>query len=536
MRDADQFRVAEFHAHPFFFAVVEQHFDAGGGEVRVEFFRHFLFARALLDIERDQRHLERGNGLRPDDAVVVVVLLNGGGDHPADADAVAAHGHHHGATVVVQHGGVERLGVLGAELEDVAHLDAALDGQSAVAVRARVTLDHVAQVGHVRQRRVALPVDVEVVLAVLVGAGGEVAHQRHAAVHHAGDRQVHRAQGAGPGAESGADLRLAGEFHRRGHCFQLLRLDVVELVIAAHQQRHQAAFAAFDDQRLDGLLDRQIKLLDQLLDGFRIRRVGERHIRAGGGALAGGRHGLGQLHVGGVAGLVGEGDVVLAGFGQHVEFMAGGAADGAGVRFHGTVIQAQPVEDRAVGVVHHLVGLRQRVHVGVEGVGVLHGEFAGAHDAEARPDLVAELGLNLIEVGRQLLVAVDLVAHQIGDHFLMGGAQAEGVVVAVGEAQQLGAVGGRPAGLFPQFHGLHHRHQHFLGAGAVHFLADNTLHLAQHAQTGWQPGVQAGGQLADHAGAQHELMADHHRVRGGLFNGAEQVLGGAHIGFCIVGG
>jgi hypothetical protein len=40
--------------------------------------------------------------------------------------------------------------------------------------------------------------------------------------------------------------------------------------------------------------------------------------------------------------------------------------------------------------------------IGMEAVGVLHQELARAHDAEARPDLVAELGLDLVVVDRQL--------------------------------------------------------------------------------------------------------------------------------------
>jgi hypothetical protein len=67
----------------------------------------------------------------------------------------------------------------------------------------------------------------------------------------------------------------------------------------------------------------------------------------------------------------------------------------------------------------------------MEGVGVLHEELARPHDPEARPDLVAELGLDLIEVGRELLVAPYLAAHQIGDHLLVGGAEAELALVAV---------------------------------------------------------------------------------------------------------
>ena len=57
----------------------------------------------------------------------------------------------------------------------------------------------------------------------------------------------------------------------------------------------------------------------------------------------------------------------------------------------------------------------------MKGVGVLHQKFARTHDAEARPDFVTKLGLDLIEVGRQLLVAVDHVADEVGDRFFVGG-------------------------------------------------------------------------------------------------------------------
>jgi hypothetical protein len=36
----------------------------------------------------------------------------------------------------------------------------------------------------------------------------------------------------------------------------------------------------------------------------------------------------------------------------------------------------------------------------MEGVGIFHDEFAPAHHAEARADLVAELHLDLVEIGR----------------------------------------------------------------------------------------------------------------------------------------
>ena len=58
--------------------------------------------------------------------------------------------------------------------------------------------------------------------------------------------------------------------------------------------------------------------------------------------------------------------------------------------------------------VHLVVGLAHAVLVDVEGVGIFHDEFARTHDAEARTDFVAELGLDLVVVDGQLLVAAQL--------------------------------------------------------------------------------------------------------------------------------
>jgi len=96
----------------------------------------------------------------------------------------------------------------------------------------------------------------------------------------------------------------------------------------------------------------------------------------------------------------------------------------------------------------------------VEGIGVFHQEFARAHDPEARPDLVAELGLDLVKGHRQLLVAAQLVAGEVGDHLFVG--RAEHVVAsgAVVQFQQLVAEVVPAAGFLPEFRRLHRRHQH----------------------------------------------------------------------------
>ena len=69
---------------------------------------------------------------------------------------------------------VERLAVLGAELEDVADFDGALDLERLAAFGAGLARLHEAQVRPVRDLDVAPDGDVAQVEAVLVGAGGHL--------------------------------------------------------------------------------------------------------------------------------------------------------------------------------------------------------------------------------------------------------------------------------------------------------------------------------------------------------------------------
>ena len=168
------------------------------------------------------------------------------------------------------------------------------------------------------------------------------------------------------------------------------------------------------------------------------------------------------------------------------------------------------------------------VAVFVEGVGVLHGELAPTHQAKARTALVAELGLNLVQVLGQLLVAFELLARDVGDDFFAGGLNHEIAPMAVLDAQQLGAHLVKAAGFLPQLSGLHHRHGHFNGTSAVHFFAHDGFDLAHHAQPHGHIAIDPGAQLFDHAGARHQLVADDLGVRGGFFQGRDKKLGGFH--------
>ena len=146
---------------------------------------------------------------------------------------------------------------------------------------------------------------------------------------------------------------------------------------------------------------------------------------------------LGLLGVRRVLARVAAENGVLAAAGQHVELVREAAADGAAVGLDRAELDAEAREDALVGLEHPpilAVGIRI---VDVEGVAVLHDELAAAHQPEARADLVAELRLDLEQVDRQLLVALDDLADDVGDDLFVRGAEAEIGALAILEAQQL---------------------------------------------------------------------------------------------------
>src|SRR5690554_2961184 len=110
-----------------------------------------------------------------------------------------------------------------------------------------------------------------------------------------------------------------------------------------------------------------------------------------------------------------------------MKLMGSRAADGAGIRFYRAIVEADSIKDAAVSLVHLIIGLLQRVRVEMEGVGVLHDELTGTHQAKAWTGLVTKLGLNLVEIHWQLFIATHFVAGQIGDHFFVSRAKAKRV-------------------------------------------------------------------------------------------------------------
>ena len=165
-------------------------------------------------------------------------------------------------------------------------------------------------------------------------------------------------------------------------------------------------------------------------------------------------------------------------------------------------------EGAQIGDEHPVVGDARGGRVEIEGIGVLHQEFARAHDAEAGPHLVPELPLDVIEIARQILVGFHAGAENLGDHLLVGRAVEHLAVVAVADAQHLLAVGVVAAALAPQVGRLDGRHQHLDRARAILLLPDDPADLVENADAQRQPRIDAGRLLADHAGAQHQAVRD----------------------------
>ena len=133
-------------------------------------------------------------------------------------------------------------------------------------------------------------------------------------------------------------------------------------MIAANQQGNQrrlAAFHGFHQQCLDGFLDWQIELLDQLGNGFRVWRINQRHFLSGGSTRLFWRHGFCKLDVGSVVGRIREDHIIFTALCQHLEFVRGATADRTGVSLYGTEIQTHTAEDLAVGRIHRVVSFLQ---------------------------------------------------------------------------------------------------------------------------------------------------------------------------------
>ena len=143
------------------------------------------------------------------------------------------------------------------------------------------------------------------------------------------------------------------------------------------------------------------------------------------------RQRLRLLHVGRIVAGGAINDGVFAGGGNHLELFREVATDSAAVGRHGAVPQAKAVEDGAVSRGHGLIAEFGRFQVAVKTVGIFHDEFARTHHAKTRAAFVAELGLYVVKIARQLFVTFDLLARDVGHHLFAGRLDDEVAVMPV---------------------------------------------------------------------------------------------------------
>src|SRR5690606_16880065 len=260
--NAHQLHIGQHGAEARLVDVHQQDVVAPAAQFAVEILAGLAHAFGLVGIDRPDGDLEGRDGIAPDDAVGIVVLVDGGCDDAADADAVTAHDHGLFAAFLAEYLRAHGLAVLGAELEDVANLYAATDFQSALAVRARISAHHIADVLDAAGGAVTSPIDTGEMMAVAIGATGEIGEHCSGAVDNGGDGQVDGTDGADAAADGGFHFSLAGEGQGGRHAGEFFGFDVVEHVVASQHQRHQAAvLLALHDQGFHRALGTDAKVL-----------------------------------------------------------------------------------------------------------------------------------------------------------------------------------------------------------------------------------------------------------------------------------
>jgi hypothetical protein len=125
-----------------------------------------------------------------------------------------------------------------------------------------------------------------------------------------------------------------------------------------------------------------------------------------------------------------------------------------------------------------LVTFVHSLFIDIEAIGILHNEFASTHDAEARPNLISELGLDLIEIERHLAIRSNFFSGNIRDDLLVGGPQTTISVVAVLQPCQLASIFFPSMALLPELRRLNKGEKDLNGTGSVHLLTDDGLYFS----------------------------------------------------------
>ena len=209
-------------------------------------------------------------------------------------------------------------------------------------------------------------------------------------------------------------------------------------------------------------------------------------------------------------------------FGRRQELLGRRTAHRTGGRLDDDVLEAETVKDLDVGAAVGVIRGLQAGVVHIEGVGVLHDELATSQQACSRANLVSILGLDLVDRQRQILVGAVEVLDRQREHLFVCGAQQVVRTLAVLEPEDVLAVLGPATGRLEGLLGQQRREAQLLGSDGVHLLAHDGLDVAQHLQPQGQPGVDAGSNTADVAGANQQPVTGQLRIGRVLAQGSQE--------------
>ena len=216
-----------------------------------------------------------------------------------------------------------------------------------------------------------------------------------------------------------------------------------------------------------------------------------------------------RLDVGGVVARRAADVGVLADLHRCQELLGLRAAHRARHGRHDHVGQPHAVEQFDVGRAVFGVRLVESRVGQVEAVGVLHDELARAQQPGPWASLVPILGLDLVEVQRQVLVGAGDVLHHQGEHLLVRRRKEEVGPLAVLEAEQVVAVLGPPPGRLVRLTGEERGEVHLLETGLVHLVAHHVLDVAEHLPPERKPRETAGGRTPDVSRPDQQSVARH---------------------------
>ena len=251
-------------------------------------------------------------------------------------------------------------------------------------------------------------------------------------------------------------------------------------------------------------------------------------IGSGSSASGDGLADLGDLLVVRVAAAVAQDERVLAEVVEDHELVGARAAHDPDVGADHDRVQPEPLEDPDVRAAVLLVAHVEAGLVAIAAVRVLHHELADADEAASGARLVAELRLEVVELDRQLAVALDEVAEQDGDDLLVGHREHHVALAAVLEADELRPDLEPAPALLPDLRRMDDGHLHLLAADRVHLLADDLLDPVADPLAERQQRVEAGPERPDVAGAQQQPVRRHLGLAGIVAQGREEELAQTH--------